>query len=159
MVRIKRHKTSLLSPDPVYRSVLITRIINKTMRDGKKAVARKLVYKALDIIKQKTNKDPVKVVQDAVNKLKPVMEVRSRRVGGTTYQVPMPVRPRRQESLAVRWLIQGAHKLPSKQYHTFAEKLAAEVLNVFEGAGWAFNKKQEVERMAESNKAFAHFRW
>ena len=159
MARIKRHKPRQIQPDPVFNSVLVAKVINKTLKSGKKAIARKQVYKALAIIKDKTHQSPVKILQQAINQLKPVMEVRSRRVGGTTYQVPMPVRPRRQESLAIRWLIQGARNLPNKHYHTFADKLAAEIQNALNQTGWAYNKKQEVERMAEANKAFAHFRW
>jgi len=159
MSRIRRHKVRQIQPDPVYNSVLVARLVNRVMRDGKKTIARKLVYQALEMVKQETKKDPVKVLTEVIDKLKPVMEVRPRRVGGTTYQVPLPVKPRRQETLAIRWLVLGARSLPNKQYHTFADKLAAEINNVLNDTGWAWGKKQEVERMAEANKAFAHFRW
>ncbi len=159
MARIKHKTRRDISPDPVYNSVLVAKLINRVMKNGKKSLARKLIYQALDIIKAKTKEDPVKVLAEAIDKLKPVMEVRSRRVGGTTYQVPLPVRTNRQETLAIRWLVLGARALPNRQYKTFGQKLAAEISNVLESTGWAFNKRKEVEKMADANKAFAHFRW
>ncbi len=159
MSRVGAHQPRVLPPDPVYNSVLVTRLINRVMKNGKKTVARKLVYRALEKVEKDLKKPALTVLDEVITKLKPKMEVRSRRVGGTTYQVPLPVRPRRQETLAIRWLILGARTLPNKEYHTFADKLAAEMKNVLNQTGWSFNKKEEVERMAEANKAFAHFRW
>ncbi len=159
MGRIRSHKPRQLPPDLVYNSVLVTRLINRVMKDGKKTVAQKLVYQALSRVEKELKQPALSVLTEVVEKLKPKMEVRSRRVGGTTYQVPVPVRPRRQETLAIRWLILGARNLPNKEYHTFADKLVAEIKNVLSQTGWSFHKKEEVERMAEANKAFAHFRW
>ncbi len=158
-MRTKSAKPREIKPDPKYGSVLIARIINRSMRDGKKSVAQKQVYKALEIIKQKTNKDPVEIVTEAIEKIKPQMEVRSRRVGGASYQVPMPVKPRRALSLAIRWLVVESNKRPNKVYHTYAEKLAAEVLDALDDKGGAMEKKFTSHRMAEANKAFSHFRW
>ncbi len=159
MSRVKNHQKRLVKPDLVYNSILVTKLINRVMTQGKKMIARKLVYQALSLVEKKEKKPGLEILQEVINKLKPKMAVKSRRVGGTTYQVPLPVRPNKQETLAVRWLILGARTLDNKQYHTFADKLTAEMANVLAETGWAFAKKQEVERMAEANKAFAHFRW
>lgn len=145
--------------DPVYNDALVNKLVTRSMRDGKKSVAQKEVYKALELIKEKTKKDPVDVFLQAIDNIKPVMEVRPRRVGGAAYQVPMPVRGPRKESLAIRWLISAARALPNKEYHTYAEKLAKEIIESAEGEGGAVKKKLEVERVAEANRAFAHFRW
>jgi len=129
------------------------------MRDGKKTVAQKQVYRAFELIKEKTKIDPLLVFEKALENTKPRMEVRSRRVGGAAYQIPLPVKGSRQESLAIRWLVLSARARPNKEYHTFAEKLAAELIDAFNETGAAVAKKQEVERLAEANKAFAHLRW
>ena len=146
-------------PDPIYKSRVITKLINRTMLDGKKSVAQKQVYKALEILKEKTNDEPLKVFRSAIDNLKPQMEVRARRIGGAAYQVPTPVRNERKESLAIRWLVEFANKRPNKEYHTFADKLAAELLDAMKNEGLAIKKKETTHKMAEANKAFAHFRW
>ena len=148
-----------LPPDPIYQSRLVTKLINRVMRDGKKTVAQKQVYRAFELIKEKTKIDPLLVFEKALENTKPRMEVRSRRVGGAAYQIPLPVKGSRQESLAIRWLVLSARARPNKEYHTFAEKLAAELIDAFNETGAAVAKKQEVERLAEANKAFAHLRW
>jgi small subunit ribosomal protein S7 len=146
-------------PDPVYGSKLLAKLINRTMREGKKSVAQAQVYQAFEMIKEKDKKDPVQVFNQAVNNIKPSMEVRPRRIGGAAYQVPMPVRGLRRESLAIRWLIQAAQARPNKEYHTFAKKLHAELIDASNNTGGAVKKKEDIHRLAEANKAFAHFRW
>jgi len=128
------------------------------MRDGKKSVAQKEIYKAFDLIKEK-GEDPIKVFSKAMENIKPSMEVRPRRVGGAAYQVPMAVRGPRKESLAIRWLIFATRARSNSEFHTFAEKLTAEIMDAAEGIGGAVKKRQEMERVAEANRAFAHFRW
>lgn len=152
-------KQRLLPPDPVYKNRLVTRLINRVMRSGKKTVAQGHVYKAFEMLKEKQKKDPLDILRQAVENVKPKMEVRPRRVGGAAYQVPMPVKGDRRESLAIRWLIQEANKRSSSQYHTFAEKLFAELWDAANNTGGAVQRKQNIQRMAEANKAFAHFRW
>jgi small subunit ribosomal protein S7 len=160
MPRSKRIiKKRILPPDPIYQSQLVTRLINRVMRDGKKTVAQDQVFKALDLIEEKTKKNPLEIFNLALENVKPSMEVRPRRVGGAAYQVPMPVRGERREALAIRWLIKAAQVRPNKEYHHFYEKLAAEILDALENTGGAVKKKQDVHRMAEANKAFSHFRW
>jgi small subunit ribosomal protein S7 len=146
-------------PDPVYKSRLVEALINRVMKGGKKQLARRLVYQALDKIREENKEDPLKVFRAAVEKVKPNMEVRPRRVGGAAYQVPIPVRGDRRESLALRWLILAARTRPNKEYHTFDQKLAAELLDASKGQGGAVKKRENIHRMAEANKAFAHFRW
>lgn len=158
MPRRGQAKPRKIKPDPVYKNVLLAKLINRSMRDGKKKAAQKQVYKALEIIKKK-KKDPMKVFSKAIDNVKPDMEVRPRRVGGAAYQVPMPVRGPRKESLAIRWIIFAARSRSNSDYHTFAEKLAAELIDATKGEGGAVAKKAEMERMAEANRAFAHFRW
>lgn len=153
---VQKRKIAL---DPIYKSRSVTRLINRVMKDGKKTVAQKHVYRAFDLIKKKVKKEPLQVFQQALENVKPTMEVRPRRVGGAAYQVPMPVKGDRRESLAIRWLILAARARPNKEYHHFWEKLAAELLDASERNGGAFQKKEEVRRMAEANRAFAHFRW
>ncbi len=148
-----------INPDPIYGDIMLSRLINRSMRDGKKTTAEKQVYNAMEIIKEKTQKDPLEVFHKALDTIRPEMEVRSRRIGGAAYQVPTPVRGRRQESLSLRWLISAAQSRPNSEYHTYAEKLAAEIIEASQGEGVAIKRKEEVERMAEANKAFAHFRW
>ena len=153
-VRLKK-----VSPDPIYKNRILAKLINRSMRDGKKSVAQKEIYKAFELIKMKTNEDPIKIFSQALDNIKPSMEVRPRRVGGAAYQIPIPVRGGRKESLAIRWLVQEARKRPNSEYHTFSEKLAAELIDAANGEGLTIKKRQDVERIAEANRAFAHFRW
>jgi len=145
--------------DPIYKNKLVTQIINRSMKDGKKSVAQKQVYKALELVKEKVNEDPIKILSQAMNNIKPSTEVRPRRVGGAAYQVPIPVRGNRRESLAVRWLIFAARSRSNSEYPTFAEKLSSEISDAANSEGGAVKKRQDIERMAEANRAFAHFRW
>jgi small subunit ribosomal protein S7 len=145
-----------LMPDPVYRSVLVTQIINKVLQRGKKSVAEKIVYDALEIVAEKTGGDALSAVKRAVDNIKPQLEVKSRRVGGATYQVPVEVRPRRATTLAIRWLVGFAR---NRRERTMAERLAAELLDANNGIGSAVKRKEDTHKMAESNKAFAHYRW
>jgi len=143
-------------PDPIYNSVLVQQVINKVMTRGKKSVAEKIVYDALEQIGTKTGKPPVEVLEQAVKSVTPVLEVRSRRVGGANYQVPVEVPQRRARTLAVRWLVTHARDRREKQ---MGEKLAGEILDALNQQGGAFKKKDDVYRMAQANKAFAHYRW
>jgi len=160
MPRSGRIRKKIILPDPIYANRQVTRLVNRVMRDGKKQVALRQVYTAFDLIQKKTKtENPVDIFHQALENLKPAMEVRSRRVGGAAYQVPMPVRGDRKESLAIRWLVSAARSRPNKEFHTFSEKLAAEIIDASQNQGSAMQKKGETYRMAESNKAFAHFRW
>ena len=143
-------------PDPLYNDKVVTKLINKIMYDGKKGVAQKICYGAFDIIKEKTGKDPLEVFEQALNNVMPVLEVKARRVGGATYQVPMEVRPERRQALGIRWLVNFARLRGVK---TMRERLAAEIMDAANSTGGAFKKKEETHRMAEANKAFAHYRW
>jgi small subunit ribosomal protein S7 len=145
-----------LAPDPVYNSRLVTQVMNKVMLDGKKSTAEKIVYDALDRVGQKTGKPPLEVLEQAVKSVTPVLEVRSRRVGGANYQVPVEVPQRRARTLAVRWLVQYARDRREKHME---EKLANEILDALNQQGGAFKKKDDIYRMAQANKAFAHYRW
>ncbi len=158
-MRSKAAPTREIKGDIVHNSTKVTMLINRVMINGKKTVAAKQVYKALELVAEKTKKKAAEVIDQVIYAVAPQMEVRSRRVGGAAYQVPMPVRPRRASSLAIRWLIIEATKRPNKTYHTFAEKLAAEMLDALDGAGGSIQKRDTTHRMAEANKAFAHFRW
>lgn len=158
-MRAKRAHIRESKPDLVFGSTTVTKLINYVMQDGKKSVAQKQVYSALDIAAQQLNKKPLEVFEAVLDSITPQMEVRSRRVGGAAYQVPMPVKPRRGSALALRWLVQEARKRPSKQHHTFAEKLVAEMLDALQNQGGAIQRKLTSHRMADANKAFAHFRW
>ncbi|MBW7944317.1 30S ribosomal protein S7 [Patescibacteria group bacterium] len=158
-MRAKRAKIKDVEPDLKFKSVKVTRVINRVMRDGKKSVAQTQVYAAMDMAADKLGKKPLEVLEEVLHIITPQMEVRSRRVGGAAYQVPMPIRGRRGMSLAIRWLVQEANKRPNKQYHSFAEKLAAEMMDALGNAGGAIAKRDAAHRMAEANKAFAHFRW
>lgn len=158
-MRAKPSQKRELLPDPVFGSRLITRLINRVMKDGKRTVAMTQVYGSLNILKEKTAKDPLEVFTTALENIKPQMEVRARRIGGAAYQVPTPVRGDRREALALRWLITAAQARPSAEYKTFANKLAAELLDALNNLGSAVKKKLDTHRMAEANKAFAHFRW
>ena len=143
-------------PDPVYQSPLVTKFINCLMHDGKRSTTERIFYGAMDSIKERTNEDPLKVFRNAVDNVKPALEVKSRRVGGSNYQVPVEVRPQRRMALALRWLITFARARPEK---SMDEKLANEIVDAANGRGAAFKKKEDTHRMAEANKAFAHFRW
>ena len=158
MARAKRVKNPLLPTDPVYGNRLLARCINRVMVDGKKRTAEGLVYRALDIIKEK-GEDPMKVFELAVATVGPKMEVKARRVGGASYQVPQEVRGDRRVSLALRWIVTFANKRSNKEYKTFGEKLAAELMDAAKGTGEAIKKRDTIQRMAEANRAFAHFKW
>ena len=143
-------------PDPKYQDTLVGKLINTLMWDGKKALSEHIVYKSFDILQDKKNDDPVKVFKQALENIKPVVEVRSRRVGGATYQVPVDVRPNRRVTLGLRWLISAAR---TRGEHTMQERFAAELLAALEQQGNAVKKREDTHRMAEANKAFAHFKW
>jgi small subunit ribosomal protein S7 len=143
-------------PDPLYNSQLVTKFVNVVMRDGKKSVAERILYDALAAIRERTQDDPMKVFKKAIENVKPALEVKSRRVGGSTYQVPVEVRPNRRTSLAIRWIIEYSAERGEK---TMREKLAAELLDAANLRGGAVKKKDDTHKMAEANKAFAHYRW
>ena len=143
-------------PDPIYNSVLVTKLVNSIMLDGKKGVAQKVVYAAFDQIKEKTEKDPVEVFQQALENVMPSLEVKARRVGGANYQVPVEIRPERRQTLAIRWLVINTRKRSERE---MANKLAAELMDAYNNAGGTVKKKEDTHRMAEANKAFAHFRF
>ena len=143
-------------PDPLYNSKLVTRLINNVMYDGKKGVAQKIVYDAFDIIAEQTGKEPLEVFESAMENVMPVLEVKARRVGGATYQVPIDVRPERRQTLGLRWITLYARQ---RSERTMKERLANEILDAINSQGGAFKKKEEMHRMAEANKAFAHFRF
>ena len=145
-----------LLPDPIYRSVLITQIVNKVLERGKRSLAERIVYEALDIIKEKSDGDALSVVKRAVENTKPQLEVKSRRVGGATYQVPVEVRPRRATTLSLRWLVGYSRQRREK---TMALRLANELLDASNGIGTAVKRREDTHKMAEANKAFAHYRW
>lgn len=152
---IKRRE---VMPDPIYGSVLVARFINRTMISGKKTTAQRMVYGAFDIIKEE-GKDPVETLEKAIDLVAPKQEVRAKRVGGAAYQVPMEVRGPRKISLAIRWILEAAKKRPTAEYKTFDRKLAAELLAILNNEGEAVKKRDTVHKMAEANKAFAHFRY
>ncbi|MBQ1451263.1 MAG: 30S ribosomal protein S7 [Clostridia bacterium] len=143
-------------PDPLYNSKLVTRLINNVMLDGKKGVAQRIVYDAFDIIKEKTGKEPLEVFEEAMENVMPLLEVKARRIGGATYQVPIEVRPERRQTLGLRWITLFSRQ---RSERTMKERLANEILDAVNGAGGAFKRKEEMHRMAEANKAFAHFRY
>jgi small subunit ribosomal protein S7 len=145
-----------LQPDPVYRSVLVTQFVNKVLSRGKRTLAERLVYRALTLVQERSGSEPVTVLKRAVENTRPELEVRSRRVGGATYQVPVEVRPRRATTLAIRWLVGFARQRREK---TMAERLANEILDASNGVGAAVKRREDLHKMAESNKAFAHYRW
>ena len=145
-----------LNPDPVFNDVQITRVINCIMRQGKKSIAEKIFYNAMEIIKERNKEEPLEVLKKAIKNVSPLLEVKSRRVGGANYQVPVEVPPSRQESLAIRWLIQYARE---RAEHTMAERLASEIIEAAANKGGAIKKRDDVHRMAEANRAFAHYRW
>ena len=145
-----------IEADPVFRSVLVSQVINKILLKGKKDVARTIVYDALEVVERRAGQDPVAVLKKAVDNIRPHVEVRSRRVGGASYQVPVEVSPRRSNSLAIRWLVSFSRR---RKEHTMAERLAYEILDASNNTGSAVKRKEDVHKMAESNKAFAHYRW
>jgi small subunit ribosomal protein S7 len=145
-----------LMPDPVYRSVLVTQVVNKILQRGKKSTAESIVYQALEVVGSKTDGDALTALKRAVDNVKPQLEVKSRRVGGATYQVPVEVRPRRATALAIRWIVSFARQ---RRERTMAERLAAELLDAQNGIGSSVKRKEDMHKMAESNKAFAHYRW
>ena len=142
--------------DPIYGSVIVTKLINNIMLDGKKGVAQKIVYDAFDIIREKTGKDPLEVFSEAMDNIMPVLEVKARRVGGATYQVPMEVRPERRQTLGLRWLTRYSRE---RSERTMKERLANELIDALNGTGGSVKKREDTHKMAEANKAFAHYRW
>jgi len=155
-VRRRRAEIRQIQPDPIYNDVLVTRFINKVMWDGKKNAAERIFYKAMNIISEKTGKDALEVFKQAVQNASPLVEVRPRRVGGATYQVPLEVRESRKVALALRWIIGAARARKGKPME---EKLAAELLDAYQGTGVAVKKRDDTHRMAEANKAFSHYKW
>jgi len=143
-------------PDPMYNSKVVTRLINSIMLDGKKGVAQKIVYDAFDIIKEKLDRDPIEVFEEAMNNIMPQLEVKARRVGGATYQVPMEVRPDRKQTLGLRWLTVYSR---ARNERTMRERLAGEIMDAMNNTGASVKKKEDTHKMAEANKAFAHYRW
>ena len=145
-----------VSPDPVYGSILVSQVVNKVLWKGKKELSRKIVYDALTLVERRRGDDPLNTLKRAIDNIRPSVEVRSRRVGGSSYQVPVEVRPRRANTLAVRWMVEFARKRREK---TMAERLANEILDAADNTGAAVKRRDDIHKMAESNKAFAHYRW
>ena len=156
MSRKKTQPKKVVTPDPIFNSSIIPKLINSIMYDGKKVVAEKIVYEAIEKIKSKTKEEPINVFNEAINNIKPTVEVRSRRVGGATYQVPVEVKTKRAQALAIRWLVDASRKRKDKQ---MSDKIFNELYDAYEKKGSAVKKREDVHKMAESNKAFAHFRW
>ena len=156
MSRKKTQPKKIVIPDPIFLSTIIPKLINSIMYDGKKGVAEKIVYEAIDKIKTKTKEDPITIFNEAMNNIKPTVEVRSRRVGGATYQVPVEVKSKRAQALAIRWLVDASRKRKDKH---MSDKIFNELYDAYEKKGSAVKKREDVHKMAESNKAFAHFRW
>jgi small subunit ribosomal protein S7 len=145
-----------VEPDPIYQNVLVTQLVNKVMLQGKKTLAERIVYLALDNISEQTANDPVITLKKAVENARPLLEVRSRRVGGATYQVPVEVRPHRGTTLALRWLVNFSRQ---RKEHTMAERLVGEIMDASQGQGGSVKRREDIHKMAEANKAFAHYRW
>ena len=156
MSRKKTQPKKVVIPDPIFNSTIIPKLINSIMFDGKKVVAEKIVYEAIEKIKSKTKEEPINVFNEAINNIKPTVEVRSRRVGGATYQVPVEVKTKRAQALAIRWLVDASRKRKDKH---MSDKIFNELYDAYEKKGLAVKKREDVHKMAESNKAFAHFRW
>ena len=156
MPRRREIPERVIIPDPKYNSKLVAKFVKSIMRDGKKSTAEKILYRALDVIEEKSKEAPLKMFEDAVENVRPMIEVKSRRVGGSTYQVPTEVRPSRRTALAIRWIIDFARKRPEKG---LGDKLAGELLDAANRRGSSVKKKEDTHKMAEANKAFAHFRW
>jgi len=159
MPRRGQAKVKKIKPDPIYGSRVLAKLINSVMKSGKKSVAQKQVYNALEMVEKSEKIEPLQVFKKALDNIRPSMEVKTRRVGGAAYQVPTPVRGRRKESLAIRWLISSARAKSNSEFHTFAEKLSSEIIDASKGEGGAMKKKEDIERQAEANRAFSHFRW
>jgi small subunit ribosomal protein S7 len=159
MARRGASKPRKIEADPIYGSVMLSKVINRAMLDGKKSVTQRQVYSAMNIIKEKSGEEPMKVFETAIENIRPTMEVRPRRIGGAAYQVPMSVRGPRRDSLAIRWLIAASRTRSNSEYHTYGEKLAAELMDASKLEGGAVKKRLEVEKVAEANRAFSHFRW
>jgi small subunit ribosomal protein S7 len=157
-MRSKKTYRKIVTADTLYGNRMVARFINRVMLSGKKSIAEHLVYRALDILKEK-GEDPIKTFELAVNNVGPKMEVKARRVGGASYQVPTEVRGDRRIALALRWIVMFAKKRSNSEFHTFSEKLAAEIIDASKNLGEAIKKRDTVQRMADANKAFAHFRW
>ena len=156
MSRKKTQPKKTVTPDPKFKSTIIPKLINNIMYDGKRGVAAKIVYEAIDKIKTKTKDEPINIFNEAINNIKPTVEVRSRRVGGATYQVPVEVKAKRSQALAIRWLIDASRKRKDKK---MSDKIFNEIFDAYQNRGSAIKKKEDTHKMAESNKAFAHFRW
>ncbi len=158
-MRSKKAPKRILTQDPIYGSRLVSRFINKVLRDGKKSTASKLVYQALDLIKEQSKQDPVAIFEKAIQNVSPKMEVRPRRIGGASYQIPVEVRGDRKEALAIRWILAGAKSKSNKEFHSFDKKLAAEIVDAANGTGLAIKKRDDTQKVANANRAFAHFRF
>ena len=155
-MRKRRAEKRDVLPDPIYNSKVVTKLINSLMKDGKKGIAQTILYDAFDMVKEKTNEDPMEVFDKALSNIKPALEVKSRRVGGANYQVPIEVKANRSQALAMRWLVQYARL---RGGHSMAENLANEIIDASNGVGAAVKKREDTHKMAEANKAFAHYRW
>ena len=156
MSRRRAAEKRTILPDHKYKDLILAKFMNRIMKDGKKSVSEKIVYGAFDIVSKKTDKSPIEYFHDALNNVKPGLEVRSRRVGGATYQVPMEVRPRRAQALAMKWIVDSAIKRNEK---TMRERVASEIMDAFNNKGNSVKKREETHKMAEANRAFSHFRW
>ena len=156
MSRKNKAPRKILPVDSKYKSTIIPKLINSIMNDGKKTIAEKIVYEAIDKIKSKSKEEPINIFNEAINNLRPTVEVRSRRVGGATYQVPVEVKSKRSQALALRWLVEASRKRKDKQ---MSDKIFNEIYDAYQNKGSAIKKKEDTHKMAESNKAFAHFRW
>lgn len=154
----RHYKRPIIKPDAVYNSVELAKLINYIMMDGKKSVAQKMVYNAMELLK-KDDHEPIDVLLTAINNVGPTKEVKARRVGGASYQVPIDTRQERRLYLALTWIVNAARSRPNKQYHTFSEKLHAELLDAYQNQGEAVNKRLQIEKVAQANRAFAHFGW
>ena len=158
-MRSKKAPKKILPPDPIYGSRLVSRLINKLMVDGKKSTAQSIIYQTLDSIKEQSKQDPVAILEKAIQNVSPKMEVRPRRVGGASYQVPVEVRGDRKEALAIRWILAATKSRSNKEFHTFDQKLTKELMEAANNSGAAIKKKDDVQKVAQSNRAFSHFRW
>ena len=156
MSRRRAAEKRTILPDHKFKDLILAKFMNRIMKDGKKSVSEKIVYGAFDIVSKKTDKSPIEYFHDALNNVRPSLEVRSRRVGGATYQVPMEVRPKRAQALAMKWIVDSAIKRNEK---TMRERVASEIMDAFNNKGNAVKKREEVHKMAEANRAFSHFRW
>ena len=156
MSRRRAAEKRTILPDHKFKDLILAKFMNRIMKDGKKSVSEKIIYGAFDIVSKKTDKSPIEYFHDALNNVKPSLEVRSRRVGGATYQVPMEVRPRRAQSLAMKWIVDSAIKMNEK---TMKERVASEIMDAFNNKGNAVKKREEIHKMADANRAFSHFRW